>query len=472
MDTAQTDDGGERPTMQTPRTPYRGQLNGSRGLPPAILLGGSEANALSVARSLGQRGIGVYLLGNPGTSDAYSRHARFIRLPQDVRPQDAWARYLLGQESEPLRGAVLLACSDAGIEIILEHRERLADKFVLDIADPSAQRCFLNKLSTYRVSREAGLDTPLFWTADSVEHLEAQKDEFVYPLLVKPLYSHKFVAVFGAKFFRVMDFAELMSAYSRATSHGLDVLLLEEIPGPDDRLCSLFSYVDETGAPLFAYTKRVVRRFPVNRGMGCYHVTDWIPEVRDLGLRLFEHAGLLGLGNVEFKLDQRDGKLKVIECNARFTAANMLLVASGYDLAPFVYGRLVGLPNESLDGKQYTQGLHLWWPGRDFRAFLELRKRRELTLFAWARSLAHRQVLPYFRWDDPMPSAVASSRFFGRVGRHLIRRLTAASADQPSRRSIFVKGALRQRGECRGDIECGAESQQFVVEVGRERDPV
>ena len=392
-------------------------------LPPVILLGGAAGNALSVARSLRKRGIEVYLLGGRGEPESYSRYVRNINLPQTLSPQDAWARYLLGPESDSLRGAVLLSCSDAGIEVILEHRALLAEKFVLDISNPDAQRCFLNKLATYAKAREAAIPTPRFWTARSLDELQAQRTEYVYPILVKPLFSHRFEEVFGDKYFRASSFDELLGAYRRARSHDLDVMLLEEIPGPDSQLCSLYTYMDESGRPLFAYTKRIVRRFPVNRGLACYHVTEWIPEVRDLGLRLLSHAQLLGLGNVEFKRDSRDGLLKIIECNARFTAANPLLVASGYDLALFVYSRLVDLPYEPLDGKPYAQGLHFWRAGEDFRACLALRARRELTLRAWLTSIAHRQVLPWFRWDDPFPSIVNSLQFTRRATAYGMGRL-------------------------------------------------
>jgi predicted ATP-grasp superfamily ATP-dependent carboligase len=206
-----------------------------------------------------------------------------------------------------------------------------------------------------------------------------------------------------------------MAAYARARAHDLEVVLLEEIPGPDDRLCSYYTYLDEKGASLCDFTKRIIRRYPENRGPACYHVTDWNPEVRDLGLQLFRHVGLVGVGNVEFKRDVRDGKLKVIECNARFTAGNALLVASGYDLALFVYNRLAGLPQAQLKGRTYTEGLHFWLPDRDLRAFLTLREQGRLSLPGWLASLAHRQVLPYFRWDDPAPSAVAAWRLARRA---------------------------------------------------------
>ena len=124
----------------------------------------------------------------------------------------------------------------------------------------------------------------------------------------------------------------------------IEVLLVELIPGLDDLLCSYYTYLDEAHQPLFHYTKRVIRRNPPGMGGGCYHVTDWIPELCDPSLRLIQEAGLRGLANVEFKRDPRDGQLKLIECNARFSASLCLSRRSGFDLARFVYNRVVGLP--------------------------------------------------------------------------------------------------------------------------------
>ena len=48
------------------------------------------------------------------------------------------------------------------------------------------------------------------------------------------------------------------------------------------------------------------------------------------------------MGNVEFKRDTRDGRLKLIECNHRFTAANELVRRAGIDLARIAYDRACG----------------------------------------------------------------------------------------------------------------------------------
>jgi D-aspartate ligase len=385
-------------------------------------------SAISVARSLGQAGVSVFLLDELCRAERYSRYVRHIRLPTGAPPEEAWADYLLGPQSERLRGAVLLACSDAGIEVLLRNRGELSQRYRLDISDLRAQESALNKLQTYVQASEARVPAPRHWQADGLDQIRAARDEFVYPLLLKPFYSHKFSAVYGSKFLEVQSFDQLCSAFANVAHHDLQVVLLEKIPGPDDRLCSYFTYIDEGGSPQFDFTKRVIRRHPENQGLACYHVTDWIPEVADLGRRLLTHVGLQGLGNVEFKRDVRDGQLKVIEINARFTAANPLLVASGYDLGLYVYNRLIGRAQPSLMGKPYPAGLHMWYPANDAKAFLELRREGRLTFPRWVGSLLHRQILPYFRWYDPAPSIVEASGLPRRMVNHATHQLALRRA--------------------------------------------
>ena len=72
--------------------------------------------------------------------------------------------------------------------------------------------------------------------------------------------------------------------------------------------------------------------------------------------------GLRGLGNVEFKRDERDGELKLIECNHRFTAATGLLRAAGLDLPLFVYNQLTERQLPPVE--RYRPGMTMWYPMR------------------------------------------------------------------------------------------------------------
>ena len=377
--------------------------------PPVIIVGG-RANALSVARQIGRLGAAVYALAEPGAAVVHSRYCRHLDVGGDAR---AWERFLLGPQSDPLRGAVVLACSDEAVQLIAERREELEARFLLDESNPRAQLVMLNKLSTYRAAREAGVPTPLFWVADSREQLESVRRELVFPLVVKPRLSHVFERGTGKKLLIVDSHDGVAAAVESIVATGTGAVLMEMIPGPDERLCSYYTYLDEDSRPLLHFTKRVIRRYPLVTGAGCYHITDRVPEVAELGNRLFRHVGLRGLANVEFKRDERDGKLKLIECNARFTAADCLVAASGINLAAFVYCRLTGRAPPPTD--DYRVGLRLWDPVRDFQAGLAMRRAGQLTLWQWVRSVCHRQTFAYFRWTDPLPALARAAAPLSRL---------------------------------------------------------
>lgn len=382
-----------------------------------ILVGGA-ANAVSVARSLARDGVAVHMIG--GTRPA--RHSRFIRpiaMPPDAGPSE-WVEFLLGPASDGLRGAVLLAGSDEGLELLATRRAELSERFLLDDSDARAQLCMLDKLCTYEAAISAGVPTPKFWRLGSTAQLDAVRAELVYPLMVKPRLSHVFHAKFGQKYFLTDSFEQVHAGVRAASDAGVDVLLMEMIPGPDDRLCSYYTYLDEHGQPMFHFTKRIIRRYPVNMGLATYHVTAHIPELQPLANALFQHVGLRGLANAEFKLDVRDHTLKLIECNARFTAANKLLSVVGFDLGRWVYYRIIGRPLPA--PRDYPSGVHLWSPVRDVGAYLQLRQRGELSTGAWLASLLHRQSFDWLDWHDPVPSLVYHWQLAKTIIRTLLRR--------------------------------------------------
>lgn len=379
------------------------EFDTSRPLPPAILFGGFF-QAFQVVESLAARSIPVYVLNNRWAEARFSRYARAIRLPDHVPYAQAAVEFLTGRDSDDLEGAVLMAAGDQELEIINTHRETLAKKFRLDLSNPVAQRRMLDKLATYKAAKEAGVPAPKYWEVRSEEELYRLSKEFVYPLIVKPTISHLFRLKFHRKFFVAENFQQLLESYRLADGAGLEVVLMENIPGPDSRLCSYYTYLDEEGNALFDFTKRIIRRYPVNMGLASYHITDRVEGVRELALKLFRHVGLQGLANAEFKYDDRDGQLKLIECNARFTAANSLVAKAGFDLGNFVYNRIVGIPQPPFT--TFRTGLRMWDPLRDFRAFQELRERGEMTMIEWLSSIMHRTSISYFSWRDPLPSLI------------------------------------------------------------------
>jgi len=372
--------------------------------PPVIVIGGS-ANALSVVRSLGRMGVPSYVLSNATAPVRYSRFAKNISVAGREKKQ-AWTKFLISDDSKKLEGAVLIPACDDALEILIEHQQTLKEKFRLDLFHSEAQQKMLSKVETYTAAKSAGVPTPKYWLVQSRPEIESIRTELVFPLLLKPAISHHFVARFGVKYWTINSWDELNTAWNQLDG-ALQIMLVEKIPGNDSNLCSYYTYIDEQGSHLFQFTKRIVRRFPPEMGVACRHVTDHVPSLHEPARKLFAEVGLRGLANVEFKLDPRDGVLKLIECNARVTAANVLLDRCGLDLTKFVYYRICDRPTPVMH--QSEKPMYLWNPTDDLRAFLLLSQRGELTLIEWLRSIAHTNViLPCFQWSDPMPSLMGN----------------------------------------------------------------
>ena len=370
---------------------------------PVLILGGSE-NALSITRSLGRLGIPTYVSVSNGKNALYSKYT-IQNFPYFNKKNVAefWSELLLSGQNKFLHGSVILSCNDDAVEFFIKNREVLETKYILDHTNADIQLAMLDKKKTLQMARSLGISTPNFWDVDKPSDLDSLTNEIKFPVMIKPIHSHLFQKQFGGKkYFKANTSEELNMFFKQIFETELQVMVSEIIPGPDTLLGSFYTYLDTTGKPLFHYTKKIIRRYPKNEGRACYHKTEWDEEIANLGLKFFKGINYRGLGNIEFKRDMRDGQLKVIECNPRFTAAQELLLQSGMDIALLIYNHLTRQPLPHLNS--YKQNLHYWYPVKDYRAYLELKRKKEITTWGWLKSLLHSQVFPYFQFSDPMPS--------------------------------------------------------------------
>ena len=369
-----------------------------------MLLGG-DTIAVSAARSLGRAGIAVHALGNRRWDPV--RRSRYCTTFSDVGdPEEVQARYLTWFEREGPGGGVVLPCDDEGLELVARERARLVELGYAPVeANDDVLLAMLDKDEQYRLAREVGVPVPHTVTVRDEADVERAVAEIGLPCALKPLHSHRFAQHFGIrkKVVVVETSAELERELRALVELDLEMLATEIVTGGDHEFASYYTYVDEDGEPLFHFTKRKIRQWPTRFGLTCYQVTEWVPEVAELGLRFFQGVGLRGVGNVEFKRDPRDGEWKLIECNHRFTAANELVRAAGIELPLLAYNRVLGRPGPRIRG--FREGVRMWHAIEDFRAFRDYRRNGELTAAQWVASLLHRQHFPVLTLSDPLPAA-------------------------------------------------------------------
>jgi len=369
---------------------------------PVVLLGGFEAT-ISVMRSLARTGVPVDVLTGDvglGTVMRHSRHCRrLVPAPHD-NVQEEWLEWLLQNASH--QGSVVLPCSDDGLELIANHRSTLTQWGYRTVpANDEVVLKMLNKERSYELARKIGISSPRTVVVTEVDEFEAAADKIGFPCAMKPIYKHHHAQALRWKAVRITDTSEASRRLvAQALQHGPQQFT-EIVPGPEDQYFSYYTYIGDSGEPVFEVTKQKWRQYPVGFGDGTYHVSISDSEAADLGRRFCRGVGIRGLAVVEFKRDLDDGQLKLIECNPRFVGGNELMRVAGLDIAQLVYARAVG--EDDPDMTRYEEGLTLWRPFKDLLAFTRLRRRREIGLALWFRQIARLHNFQIFSWSDPVP---------------------------------------------------------------------
>lgn len=383
-----------------------------RGPPPVLVLGGEE-NALSIVRGFGRRKIPVYVCAAEGCFAFKSRYcSEALVITANESQKHYWSRVLLSDESEKLGGAVIFPGDDEAVEYLATHRNELASRFVVDDALPWISTAMLSKLSTLELARKAGCPTPAFHHVESLRDVERIEGGILFPIMVKPIHSHRFREHYTDKKYLIAGSkAELHEKVQEMLGKGLKMIVTEIIPGPDHLQSAYFCYMTRDGKVLFDYTHQIFRRYPKNSGAACLTISKRLPATEEMGQRFFKGIGFAGLGHVEFKFDERDGQLKIIECNPRTSAAQAVVCKSGLDMPWLIYNYL--LTGDTPATTDFREGVRRWWVILDILAFFELRRLHEISFPQWLRSIKGPPlVFPYFCLDDPVP-------FFNKAWKHI-----------------------------------------------------
>lgn len=387
-------------------------------LPPVILLGGNII-AVSVARTLAKSGISCYAIGESTSEVHYTRFCTGIKYASNSEKESVCLQWLLNTGRHLHEKPVIIPCSDAGLMLTINHRTELEKYFTLMEANDEITLAMLDKAETYSLAQKVGIPSPKIWHVDSLEDVNKILDQLTYPCLLKPRHSHKFFPLFeGRKLFNVSGKEELINLFKLTQNYKLQMLVTELIPVNSEGYHCYYTHIDENGEPLFHFTKLRPRQYPNLYGLGTYNVSNWNQEVADVGLKFLQKIGLRGIGTVEFIRDKRDGILKLIECNPRFTGTTELLPICGLNWPLFVYNRLIGAPLPPMD--KYKQGVCIIKPASDYLAFRELNKAGKLTWARWVKSLMPPLHFYFFRWNDPLVFFYTIYRFL----KHQLKKIS------------------------------------------------
>lgn len=367
----------------------------------ALVIGGDHPG-LAVARSLGRRGIPVYVLEDQLSVSQWSRYvSRCIRV-KDIRGERATVDTVLEVGRRfGLKGWVLFPTRDEHVAAFSGYRDELAEYFRVTTPVWETVKWACDKKNSYQLAEKLGIPIPQTWSVCRSDELHALYSHL--PLAIKPAIKENFFYATGAKAWRANTPEELHSLFNRAALQikTAEILIQEIVPGNGDHQYSFCAFC-RNGRVHSSLVARRLRQHPREFGRAATYVESAeMSIVEELSERFLKSIDYSGLVEIEFKHDARDGRYKLIDVNARTWGFISIGLAAGVDFPYLLFADQLGLPIEPCRGRVEVGWLRMVTDVPT--AFLDMIG-GHLSPRSYIASLRNTGVESVFAKGDPLPS--------------------------------------------------------------------
>lgn len=366
----------------------------------ALVVGGDHPG-LAVARSLGRRGIPVYVVDDQPCISSYSRFAkRVIRVPDILDERKTVDSVLDVGRRFNLRNWVLIPTRDETVAAFSRHRAELGEFFTVTTGEWESVQWAWDKKKTYDLAETLNIPCPKTFSLKNADELPSLYDRL--PLAIKPTVKENFFYATGAKAWRCDSIEQLQQNYDRAARQirPEEILIQEIIPGDGAEQYSWCAFV-RGGEPHSTLIARRLRQHPREFGRAATYVeTAEAPVIEELSERFVRAIHYHGLVEIEYKRDPRDGLYKLLDVNARAWGFHALGAACGVDFPWLLYADVLGLPAEPVRAKPGVGWLRLL---TDVPTALSDLVHGSVTPAAYLKSLFATRVESVFALADPLP---------------------------------------------------------------------
>jgi D-aspartate ligase len=383
-----------------------------------------QHGALGVIRSLGRVGVPVFAtVEDRFAPAAMSRYLSGAFVPDSTPGEHPLAR--IRQIGELLnRPTILVPTDDRSAIFIAEHAAVLAEWFLFPRVERDLPRRLANKKDLFGLCRAAGVPCPETTVPCCMEDVYAFIERASFPVVIKAPEPHRLPK--GALSVRIAKTPkELISLYQTTQALGIhDLILQEYIPETCGEDWILHAYANPRTDCWVAFTGRKLRSYPPFAGfttLGVSEPNEPLWQQTQMLLRAVSYAGIIDL---DYRLDKRDGRYKLLDFNPRLGANfRMFTDRDGLDVVRAEHLDLTGRTVRQARG--IAKRTFVVEP-YDVLAAVAYKRRGALTFRAWRQSLGVRKQreVAWFSVDDPVPFLTMCLRLVLRGLDRLLRKGT------------------------------------------------
>ncbi|MFX4228152.1 MAG: hypothetical protein ACFHHU_09800 [Porticoccaceae bacterium] len=391
-----------------------------------VVVLGMSPTGLYAVREIGQAGISVYVADSGRLTAGYSRYLAasggWIVADDD---QQLLKRLLRLAETEK-RPGILIPTSDKYIEFVVRHAESLAGgyRFQKSYSDGSYER-IVDKGHFARLCAEHQIPHPQTLTLKGSELLQAE-DQLRFPCILKPALIHlvrDYMA--GQKVLIVRNREDFFRHVQKVAHIDADWMVQEVIPGPESRITLFGGYFDRSGKLSQAFTCRKLRQYPPGFGSASLVRSEILDETRTISEQFLQAVGFQGIAGTEFKYDERDRQLKMIEINPRPTLWFGCSHAAGKRIVLSAVADLMG--EEPLADNPQEPGVEWRYLGKDLatRIYYSYSGKHFALPPENLSVYGHRlsRVWAVFSWRDPLPVVGEYLNYVRKFLRRMLHRV-------------------------------------------------
>ena len=370
--------------------------------PPAIILG-SYINALALIRALGKKGIDIIVVDCMHNIAASSKYVKeFVLSPDPENDHNGYINVFL-ERSNQWKGGIIIPTDDFQVSVLSVEYDKLSKYYEVAAPVKNTAEIIINKILTYSTASELNIPCPFLFLLNNEAQLTNVANSIEYPCILKPVISHEFKKHHNYNIKKIASNHELYRAFEE--NGGKYPLMVQEIiKGPDSNIVLYAAYYDMDGNYLAEFTGQKIRQYPP--GFGTARVAKSIEfhdELACYSRKILKRVAYRGcLVGTEFKYDDKDGKLKLVEINARSVKWYSLIEASGMNLPWIMY------KDRIFQEKSYQQDYisDVYWidEAADIATTIFNRKKENIAYRDYLKPYYSKKVLAVFSKNDIKPS--------------------------------------------------------------------
>ncbi|HSZ01583.1 MAG TPA: hypothetical protein VK788_18940 [Terriglobales bacterium] len=258
-----------------------------------------------------------------------------------------------------------------------------------------------DKRNTYRLANELGIPVPVTYYPKNIDQL-SELDSLMPPFAIKPAIKEHFLYATKTKAWCANSHSELKVLFKKASKliNPGEIMVQEVIPGGGTQQFAYCAFFRD-GQAVGKMVARRRRQHPLQFGRASTYVeTVDVPALEELSERFLRRIDYYGLVELEYKLDPRDARYKLLDVNARTWGYHSLGVSAGVDFSYMLYADQLGMPVMTCKGKPGVGWVRMT---TDIPATFCALFARDIDFRSYQRSLRNCSADAVFSLEDPLP---------------------------------------------------------------------